>query len=79
MEKIGSVAGEIMAIFVTAILFGLAHMGYGGYYPVVLPMLMGLVLGAVVIKTKNLYSSIIAHILFNFTVFMLAIFSTSLK
>lgn len=78
LEKIGSFFGEIIAIFVTAILFGLAHMGYGGYYPVVFPMLLGLVLGAVVVKTKNLYSSITAHILFNFTVFMLAIFSTSL-
>jgi len=78
LEKIGSFFGEIIAIFATAILFGLAHMGYGGYYPVVFPMLLGLILGAVVVKTKNLYSSIIAHILFNFTVFMLAIFSTSL-
>jgi len=79
LEKIDSVAGGIIAIFATAILFGLAHMGYGGYYPVVFPILLGLILGTVVIKTKNLCSSIIAHIIFNFTVFMIAIFSMSLK
>ena len=75
LEKINSIAGKSMAILTTAILFGLAHMSYGKVYPVIMPMIMGLLLGFVVIKTKNLYSAIIAHVLFNLTAFILSILS----
>ena len=78
LEKIGSVAGDIMAIFVTAILFGLAHISYGKVYPVVMPIIMGILLGFVVIKTKNLYSAITAHMIFNFSTFILYLFARSL-
>jgi membrane protease YdiL (CAAX protease family) len=37
-----------------------------------MPILMGLILGFIVYKTKNLFSSIIAHIVFNITVLTLA-------
>jgi hypothetical protein len=79
MEKINSYAGEKMAIFVTAILFGLAHMSYGKIYPVIMPMIMGIILGYIVFRTKNLYSAIIAHMLFNFTSFALYLFTQSLE
>jgi len=79
LEKIDSFAGGSMAIFGTAILFGLAHMSYGKIYPVVMPIIMGIFLGFVVFKTKNLYSAITAHVLFNFTSFILYIFSQSLS
>jgi len=78
-EKIESIAGGIMAIFITAILFGLAHMSYGKIYPVIMPIMMGIFLGFVVFKTKNLYSAITAHMLFNLTSFILYIFAKSLS
>jgi len=71
-EKIENFAGGAIAIFITAFLFGLAHMSYGKIFPVVMPILMGLILGFIVYKTKNLFSSIIAHIVFNITVLTLA-------
>lgn len=79
LEKIDSITGKKMAILVTAVLFGLAHMSYGRLYPVVIPMAMGIILGFIVVKTKNLYSAIIAHIIFNFTSFVLYIFGQSLS
>ena len=70
-DKIEKFAGGIFAIVITAFLFGLAHMSYGKIFPVVMPILIGLILGYIVYKTKNLYSSIIAHIVFNITVLMI--------
>jgi len=71
-EKIEHFGGGIVAIFITAFLFGLAHISYGKIFPVLMPMVMGIVLGYIVFKTKNLYSSIIAHIIFNVTSLSLA-------
>ena len=71
-EKIEHFAGGMAAIFVTAFLFGIAHMSYGKIFPVVMPILMGVVLGFIVYKTKNLYSAIIAHVTFNVTSLTLA-------
>lgn len=71
-EKINHFAGGIVAIFITAFLFGIAHMGYGKIFPVLMPMIMGIVLGFIVYKTKNLYSAIIAHVAFNLTSLTLA-------
>jgi len=79
LGKIDSVAGEKMAIFVTAILFGLAHMSYGDIYPTIMPMIMGVLLGFVVFKTKNLYAAIVAHMAFNFASFILYLFAQSLN
>jgi len=71
MEKIESFAGKNFAIVGSAVLFGIAHMGYGKIYPVLMPIVMGLLLGYVVYKTKNLLASIIAHVTFNVTVIIL--------
>lgn len=71
-EKIENFAGGIVAIFITAFLFGLAHMSYGKIFPVLMPILMGIILGYVVYKTKNLYSAVIAHVVFNITSLALA-------
>lgn len=71
-EKIENYAGGTAAVFITAFLFGIAHMSYGKIFPVLMPMLMGILFGYIVLKTKNLYSSLIAHIVFNVTVLILA-------
>jgi len=74
LEKIESIAGRNIAIVTTSILFGIAHMGYGKLYPAVFPMIMGLLLAYIVIKTKNLFASIFAHISFNAVVILLYFF-----
>ena len=79
LGKIDSIGGEKIAILVTAVLFGLAHMGYGRIYPVVITMVMGIILGFIVIKTKNLYSAITAHMMFNLASFILYIFGQFLS
>jgi membrane protease YdiL (CAAX protease family) len=71
-EKIEKSAGGVIAIVATAFLFGLAHMSYGKLFPVVMPILIGIILGYIVYRTKNLYSSIIAHVVFNVTVLTIA-------
>jgi len=78
LEKIDSFAGKNVAILITAILFGLAHMSYGKLYPTFMPMLMGVFLGYIVIKTKNLYAAITAHMLFNLASFIFYLFAKSL-
>jgi len=78
LEKIQSFAGNNIAIFSTAILFGLAHGSYQSQYPVIFPMIMGIFLGYIVIKTKNLYSAITTHVLFNIGAFILYYFAKAL-
>ncbi|MEF8848193.1 MAG: type II CAAX endopeptidase family protein [Candidatus Thermoplasmatota archaeon] len=77
LEKIGKLFDEKTAIIATAILFGLAHMSYAKIYTVAMTMTMGLFLGYIVYKTKNLFSSITAHLLFNLTSFLLYYFAQS--
>ena len=71
-DKIEKFAGGSIAIVLTAFLFGLAHMSYGKIFPVIMPILIGIILGYIVYRTKNLYSSIIAHVVFNITVLTIA-------
>ena len=71
-EKVENYAGGIAAVLITAFLFGIAHMSYGKIFPILMPMLMGVVLGFIVLKTNNLYSAIIAHVTFNITSLTLA-------
>ncbi len=78
LEKIDTFAGKNLAILITAILFGLAHMSYGKVYPVIMPMIMGVLLGYIVFKTKNLLAAITAHMLFNLGSFILYLFAQSL-
>ena len=54
-DKIENYAGGEFAVVITAVLFGIAHMSYGKEIPVILIILMGLVLGYIVYKTRNLY------------------------
>jgi membrane protease YdiL (CAAX protease family) len=77
-DKIEKFAGGAIAIFVTAFVFGLAHMSYGKLFPVIMPILIGIILGYIVYRTKNLYSSIIAHVVFNVTVLTIAYVGTEL-
>ena len=77
LDKIRSFGGDYVGIVLTGILFGLAHMSYGKIYPVIFITLMGFVLAFIVIKTKSLYSAILAHTAFNLISFGLYILAKS--
>ena len=79
LDKLNSLAGKEIAILTTAILFGMAHLSYGKIYPAIMTGVFGILLGYVVMKTKNLNSAIIAHILFNITSFTIYTASQSLN
>ncbi len=78
LEKVEVFAGKYIAIISTSILFGIAHLGYGKLYPAVFPIIIGLIFAFIVLKTKNLYASIFAHIFFNVISFGLYMFARHL-
>ncbi len=65
LEKIEYLYDKKIAIFVTAILFGFAHLTYDKVYPVILIIIIGIILAYLVYETKNIYASIVAHTTFN--------------
>lgn len=68
-DKMTKIGGSNLAIISTAFLFGIAHLSPGNIYPAFMTMVVGILLGILIVKTKNLYSAIIAHILFNLVSF----------
>jgi hypothetical protein len=67
LEKLSWLAGPYVGVLISSVLFGLAHLSYGMLYTAVMATGLGIVFGIVVVRTKNLYSSIVAHILVNVT------------
>ena len=78
LEKIDIIIWEKTAIITTSILFGIAHLSVGNIYPAFTTGVIGLLLAFIVIKTKNLYSAITAHIIFNLVSFSMYIFAKSI-
>lgn len=55
-----------MIIFISSLLFGLIHVVNGGDYMFIFPyLLMGVVLGGLEMKSKNIYPCIFVHIFIN--------------
>jgi membrane protease YdiL (CAAX protease family) len=71
IDKIQQHIGIYPAIILTSILFGIAHVSMGNFIPAIIISLVALVFGYMVIKTKNLMTAIIGHILFNVISFLL--------
>jgi len=71
LEKLTKLSTPWIALVVTSALFGIAHLTYNNIYPAFMTFLAGIILGYAVIKTKNLTTGIIAHIIFNATSFSL--------
>jgi len=67
LEKISGMTRPWIGVVVSAVLFGIAHLSYGMLYTAAMATVLGLLFGIVVMRTKNLYSSITAHILVNVT------------
>jgi len=77
LDKIRSFGGDYMAIVLTGLLFGLAHLSYGKISPAIVITPVGFILAYIVIKTKSLYSAIFAHTAFNLIVFIFSILPNS--
>ena len=58
--------GQPLAIVVTSVLFGLAHLTYGNVLQVLIPFLMGGILAVLMSKMHNIAAPITAHFVFNF-------------
>jgi uncharacterized protein len=79
LDKFNNLFGKKSAIIINSILFGVAHLSFGNIYPAILTFIIGLILSILVIKTDNLYSAIIAHILFNVLSFSLYIIASTIQ
>ncbi|HEC89345.1 MAG TPA: CPBP family intramembrane metalloprotease [Thermoplasmatales archaeon] len=74
LDKLLDALGPANAIIITSFLFGLAHLLYGNIYPAVMTGVVGFLLAIPVVRTKNLYASIVAHVLFNLMSFSIYLF-----
>jgi membrane protease YdiL (CAAX protease family) len=79
LDKIKSYGGDYTSIVLTGVLFGLAHMSPGKISPALAIIPIGFILAFIVIKTKSLYSAILAHTAFNLISFALYLFAKSLS
>ena len=77
LEKITAISNTPVAILTTAVLFGISHLSYTYAYTAVIAVVLGVIFALVVVKTKNLYSSIFAHTLINVTSLTLYFFGKS--
>ncbi len=57
--------GSVPALLLSAILFGVAHLGLGDWSQAIATVLFGLLYGVVFLKTENVYASTLAHMLEN--------------
>jgi len=67
LEKITKVGGTTIAVVTTSVLFGISHLTYTYAYTAIVAVFLGLLFALVVLKTKNLYSTIFAHTIINIT------------
>jgi membrane protease YdiL (CAAX protease family) len=67
LDKFTALSGPYTAVLITAILFGLSHLSYGMAYTTIVAGILGVIFGLAVIRTKNLTTSIVAHIIINLT------------
>jgi membrane protease YdiL (CAAX protease family) len=71
IDKFKRRIGKNPSILLTSLLFGAAHISMGNILPALIISMVALVFGYMVVKTKNLMTGIIAHILFNIISFLL--------
>ncbi|MEA2054645.1 MAG: type II CAAX endopeptidase family protein [Candidatus Thermoplasmatota archaeon] len=58
--------GQPFAIFLSSLLFGLAHMSYKNPLQIAIPFLLGIALGYIMMKNENILAPFSAHFAFNF-------------
>ena len=65
LDKFTKISNVYIAIIITSLFFGIAHISNGNVVPAVLISCIALVFGYAVVKTNNLMTGIIGHIIFN--------------
>lgn len=60
-----SLGGAIIALVISSAIFSLAHVRYGSWVELAGALVLGLFLGAVYLRTKNILVPIIAHLIYN--------------
>jgi len=76
-EKITKLSTPGVAVLVTSVLFGVSHLSYTYAYTSFIAVLLGILFAIVVLRTKNLFSSIFAHTLINIISLTLYFFGKS--
>ncbi len=74
--RMAKLYGQPLAIFVSSILFGVAHVMYGNPMQIFIPFLMGIMLGYLMMKNENVLAPFSAHFAFNFIQIAVFIFYT---
>jgi len=77
LEKITKLSSPTIAVIVTAVLFGMSHLTYTYMYTAIIAVVLGVLFSFVVLKTKNLYSTIFAHTIINIASLTLYLFGKS--
>lgn len=77
LEKITKIGNPIIAVVITAVLFGISHLNYTYMYTAIIAIALGVLFAIVILKTKNLYSTIFAHTIINITSLTLYLFGKS--
>ena len=68
-KKIG-----ILSIFLTSIIFAIAHIEYKTISQILMPFFFSLLLGFLMYKFKNIFAPISAHFFYNFLILLMALF-----
>ncbi len=68
-KKIG-----IHSIFLTSLIFAIAHIEYKTIFQILMPFLYGILLGFLMYKFKNIFAPISAHFFYNFLSLFLSVF-----
>ncbi|VVB62149.1 CAAX protease self-immunity [uncultured archaeon] len=77
LEKIIKISNPTIAVVLTAILFGISHLTYTYMYTAIIAVALGVLFALIILKTKNLYSTIFAHTIINIASLTLYLFGKS--
>lgn len=78
LEKIKGISKPTIAVILTSIFFGISHLSYTYMYTAIIAVALGILFAIIILKTKNLYTTIIAHTIINITSLTLYFFGKSI-
>lgn len=71
LVKIREHTQETITIMLTSMVFAFVHILYMQIFTIIMAFIMGIILAYIVLKTKNLFSSITAHVVYNLIVLII--------